>query len=95
MDEKDAFPGLTNASGSLERVPVRTRDSGLTRSAWRLVAVSDEGPGTITHVDLSPGDAFYRGDGVFLGWSRDNLENAFVKLGRTPDEPDAPMLQLG
>jgi hypothetical protein len=95
MDKENAVPGLTNASGSLERVPVRTRGSDITRSAWRLVAVSDEGPGTITLVELSSGDAFYRGDGVFLGWSRDDLERAWAELARTPDEPDPPMPQLG
>ena len=95
MDNEKKLPGLTNPAGTLERVPMRTRASGVTLSAWRLVVSCDEGPGTITLVEASPEETFYRGDGIFLGWSREDLRRAWDQLSQTPDEPEAPMPQLG
>jgi hypothetical protein len=95
MDETKRLPIPRNASGSLERAPVRTRGSGFTRSAWRLVVASEEGPGTITLVDASGEETFFRGEGVFLGWTREDLKGAWDELSRTPDEPETPMPQLG
>jgi hypothetical protein len=58
---------------SLERVPVRTRESGVTQSAWRMAIDSDSGTGTITLLDFGPGKSLYRGDGAFLGWPQEQL----------------------
>ena len=93
-DEKE-LPGLTGASGALERAPMRTRGSAITRSAWRLVVSSGEGPGAITLVEESREETFLRGEGVFLGWSQEDMKRAWDQLSQTPDEPEAPLPQLG
>ena len=95
MENANEFPGLTNPVARLERVPIRTRGGRITLSAWRLVVSCGEGAGSITLVEPSHEAPFYRGDGVFLGWSRDALERAWEALGRTPDEPETAMPQLG
>jgi hypothetical protein len=84
---------LTNAVvRSLERTPIRTRESNVTRSAWRMEVQADEGSGAITNVD----DAFYRGEGVFLGKSQEELATAWAELQKpTEEEPPFELLQLG
>jgi len=85
--------GLTNPRGlGLARFPIRAREVSLTLSAWRLSAASDEGDGTITLVELSPGRVFHRGDGIFLGWPEDRLSNAYGAL--TPRDEAAAAMDL-
>ena len=84
---------LTNAMvRSMERVPIRTRESNVTRSAWRMEVQCDEGDGAITLVD----DAIYRGDGLFLGWPQEELAAAWTTAQKKPDdEPPFELMQLG
>jgi len=84
---------LTNAVvRSMERVPVRTRESNVTRSAWRMEVQCDEGAGAITFLD----DSVYRGDGLFLGMSQEELAAAWTKAQKKPDEePPFELMQLG
>jgi hypothetical protein len=84
---------LTNAVvRSLERVPIRTRESNVTRSAWRMEVSCDEGAGAITLVE----DGFYRGEGHFLGWPQEELAAAYAGAQKQPDnEPPFELMQLG
>ena len=79
----------------LERVNVRSRGSQVTRSAWRLEASSPAGSGSIVLLELSAEESFYRGDGIFLGWSQDRLAGAYQALAPKSDEPEPELPQLG
>src|SRR5262249_41747988 len=81
--------------GPMERVPVRARDSQVTVSAWRVVVDSSNGSGTITLLELSSGETYYRGDGVFLGWTQEQLASAYRELVPEQSEPVTAFLQLG
>ena len=88
--------GLTNPQAlSLERFLIRTRGDNSTQSAWRLAVICDEGQGAIIYVEMAPGDTFYRGDGVFLGWPQDRMEAAYNALKPRPTDPPFEMHQLG
>lgn len=80
---------------SLDRVHIRTRESLVTRSAWRLVAGCAEGDGTISLIEISPTVSLYRGEGVFLGWSSDHLQDAYRTLLPQEKSPDFELPQLG
>jgi len=89
-------PGLTNPRTlSLERFAIRTRTGAATQSAWRLSIVSEEGQGAIILVEVSPGETFYRGDGLFLGWPQDRMEEAYRCLLPKDDGSTFEMHQLG
>ncbi len=79
----------------LERVNVRSRASQVTRSAWRLEAKSPSGSGFIVLAELSPQESYYRGEGIFLGWSQGRLAQAYQTLSPKPPEADPPLPQLG
>jgi hypothetical protein len=94
-EPQSPVPGLTNARAvSLDRVPIRTRESGATLSAWRLSAQSDEGEGAIVLVEAGADEAWYRGDGVFLGWTAEQLRAAYEAL-RPRSEESFELHQLG
>lgn len=77
---------------SLERVPIRTRESGVTEAAWRMEIDSDEGSGTITLIT----ESLLRGDGIFLGWPQERLAETYNALNAPPeDEPKFELQQLG
>ena len=79
----------------LLRVPIRTRESDVTRSAWRMEVGSDAGPGTITRIEHE-GSILWRGDGVFLGASQEQLAATYDELNAPPDdEPTFELQQLG
>ena len=80
---------------SLERAPIRTRESGVTHSAWRMEIDSHAGSGTITLVDATGGSPFYRGDGLFLGWTQEQLTETYQNLLAPDDEPPFELMQLG
>ncbi|HEX9147740.1 MAG TPA: hypothetical protein VF958_01135 [Thermoanaerobaculia bacterium] len=89
-------PGLTNSrTVLLRRAPIRTRESGVTLSGWRLSVESDEGEGAIVLVEAATGEPWYRGEGVFLGWSPEALKTAYEALRPRPDEPAFEIQQLG
>lgn len=78
---------------SLERSPIRTRESGNTHSAWRMEIESAKGSGTITLVDAA--SPFYRGEGLFLGWTQEQLTETYQKLLAPDDAPPFEVMQLG
>jgi uncharacterized damage-inducible protein DinB len=85
-----------NASSirTLERAPIRVREIGTTVSAWQMVIDSESGSGTITLIDASGGPV-YRGDGIFVGWSQEQLAAEYQRLNKSPDEPKFELQQLG
>ncbi|HXH41577.1 MAG TPA: hypothetical protein VNN08_23315 [Thermoanaerobaculia bacterium] len=80
---------------SLERASIRTRESGVTHSAWRMEIDSDAGSGTITLVDAAGAAPLYRGDGLFLGWSQEQLSATYQRLLAPDTEPPFEVMQLG
>jgi hypothetical protein len=76
---------------SMERVPIRTRESNVTRSAWRMEVSCGEGDGAIVLLD----DAVYRGEGLFLGWAQEELAAAYASAQKQDDEPPFELMQLG
>jgi len=78
---------------SLERAPMRTRESTNTHSAWRMEIDSEAGSGAITLVDATP--SFYRGDGLFLGWTQEQLAETYQRLLAPDDERPFELMQLG
>jgi hypothetical protein len=85
--EPDPLPGLTQpAFESLSRVPIRVRENKTTTAGWRLTVRFAQGPGSIEIVD-TVGGMYYRGSGVFLGWSQERLAAAHARLRPAP--PDA------
>ncbi len=80
---------------SLERVPIRTRESGVTQSAWQMTIDSDFGAGAITLLDLGSGHSLYRGDGAFLGWPQAQLAATYQGLIGKSEEPPFALQQLG
>src|SRR5712692_8521265 len=84
------------ASGvrSLERAPIRVREIGTTVSAWQMIVDSERGSGTITLIDVG-GQPVYRGDGLFVGWSQEQLAAEYQRLNKPPDEPKFELQQLG
>ena len=45
--------------------------------------------------ELSSGEHYYRGDGVFLGWSQEQLASVYRALLPEQPEAEAQALQLG
>jgi hypothetical protein len=91
-----SVPGLTNAHAlALDRMPIRTRESGATLSAWRLSAESDQGHGAIVLVEAGNEEVWYRGEGVFLGWTTERLRAAYAALRPRSEESAFEIHQLG
>jgi len=96
MDADGPVPGLTDVVAEpLDRHPIRTREGATTLSAWRLAATSAQGPGAIVHVELTPRDSVFRGEGVFLGWDQERLAAAYRALLPEPAAADLETPQLG
>ena len=90
------FPDLPGARGvALERIPVRTREAGVTLSAWRLRVESDRGAGEIVVVEGAGQEPLYRGEGILLGWPQDRLSAAYRALRPSSDEPQLEIPQMG
>jgi len=77
-----------------ERVILRMRGAAVTVSGWRIGAETPRGPGTIVLAEQA-GQKFYRGEGVFLGWSQERLEAAYLALLPPSQGPGDDHLQLG
>lgn len=91
---KELF-GLTGLSADPpERVPVRTRSSGVTQSAWRLRVRCDQGVGAVLLIE-SGAESFRRGEGLFLGWTQDKLASVYEELRPKPSDASQDPLQLG
>ncbi len=80
-------------SGSLERVAIRTRESGVTLAAWRIAPPS-RADGAITLVEIG-GRSVYRGDGTFLGWDQAQLEAEYKRMLPEPPDPMPDPGQFG
>lgn len=75
----------------MERAPIRTRESNVTRSAWRMEVECDEGRGAITLLE----NGVFRGDGLFLGWPQEELAATYQALLKKDDEAPLELIQLG
>jgi hypothetical protein len=94
--ETKDLSGLTGLCAKpRERLPIRTRSSGVTQSAWRLEVSCDQGTGAIVVAEVSPRESYYRGEGVFLGWTQEELAAVHDALLRRSDEPPFELPQLG
>jgi len=77
---------------TLERVAIRTRESGTTLAAWKL---APEGfAGAITLVEIA-GRSIYRGEGSFLGANQAALEAEYRRLLPKPPDPMPDSVQFG
>ena len=76
---------------SRERIPIRTRESGVTLAAWRVELSSP--PGAIVLVEIS-GRPVYRGEGPLMGSSQDKLAELW-RAALPPPEPEQDFPQLG
>jgi hypothetical protein len=63
-----------------ERVSIRTRANDLPLPAWRVQVASEQGGGALLHLLIPRQGIYYRGDGVFLGWSQERLAAAYQTL---------------
>jgi len=91
-----SLSGLTSVVlRSLERAPVRLRESGVTHAGWRMAIGSDQGSGAIVLIELPDGQSAHRGEGVFLGWPQEVLAATYTAMREEPDEPRFEMHQLG
>jgi hypothetical protein len=90
-DETPAPPlaGLVVLTTHVERISVRARGAAHTFSAWALSVETEQGPGSIVRVEPSPDEAYWRGDGVFLGWTTERLVAAWDALRASEPEPEA------
>ena len=92
----EIVPGLANPKTlGLERFLIRLREGSNTQSGWRLSVAADEGPGTIIALEIPPDVVFYRGDGIFLGWTQERMAAAYKALLPKPEENGFHMQQLG
>jgi len=89
--------GLDVTGTSLGRVAARARDVTHTFSAWALSVETTRGPGRIVRIELTPDATLWRGDGVFLGWTHEQLAAAWDALRATEPalEPPPDFQQLG
>jgi hypothetical protein len=96
--EAKPLPGLEGAAATPpERVPARTREGRITLAAWRMHVSTPGGPGAIMLVETNVG-AVFRGEGMFLGWTQENLAAAYQALIPRPTQHEPSMLdgpQLG
>lgn len=86
---------LTNAVVALERVPVREREASFTFAAWSIAVRADEGAGRIVRLEAANGAVHFRGDGHFLGWSREKMEAAWQAMAHSDAPPEPELPQLG
>jgi hypothetical protein len=95
---KTAMPVDIEGLGSVTpsapaRENIRVREAAVTLSAWRIDIASPRGPGWIVLAEHQ--SAWYRGDGVFLGWPQPRLEAAWRALLPPPEKSDLDFPQLG
>jgi hypothetical protein len=76
---------------SRERIHIRTRESGVTLSAWRVSL--DAPPGAVVLVEIN-GQPVYRGEGELLGAGQASLAEVW-RAALPPDEPPENNPQLG
>jgi len=81
-------------AGAPARVPLRMRGAAVTMSGWRISVEASRGAGSIVVAEHGP-QRFYRGDGVFLGWTQERLEAAYRAVLPPPEGSSDEHLQLG
>ncbi|HTR03784.1 MAG TPA: hypothetical protein VMN82_11350 [Thermoanaerobaculia bacterium] len=93
----DPLDGIRVSSHRVERAAARAREAAHTFSAWVLRVETDRGPGAIARVEPTPDEAYWRGDGVFLGWTAGRLAAAWDAIRATEPAPEAvpDLPQLG
>ena len=73
-----------------ERIPIRTRESSVTLSAWRVELSAPRG--AIVLLEIA-GRTVYRGEGGLLGSPQDKLANLWREsLQQAEPPPDIPQL---
>jgi hypothetical protein len=85
----EPLEGIQISSHRVERVAARARDVAHTFSAWALAVETEQGPGSIVRVEPSPDETFWRGGGVFLGWTPETLAAAWSALRAAEPGPEA------
>ena len=90
-----AVARLTNPVAHLERVPVRERGGSQTRSALRVLITASEGEGTIVRIEAEDRAVHFRGEGLFLGSSPQEMAAAWEALARSDAPPEPESMQLG
>ena len=80
---------------SLDRIAIRTRETQVTRSAWKLAVLGSKGPGAILRVESGGADAIFRGEGSFLGWSQERLAAEYQRLLPKGGDPEPDPGQFG
>jgi hypothetical protein len=93
-DRESPLPAGSRARG-LERLPIRTRESAMTLSAWCLSVSADEGDGSIARLEGAASAPLFRGQGIFLGWDQARLAAAWEALVPRDDSPAFETQQLG
>ena len=76
---------------ALERMPVCTRESGATTSAWQMTIQTNAGMGTITLLDSGS----YRGAGAFMGWEQQPLRELYTALATQGESQTNDQQQWG
>ncbi len=84
-------PDNTIEVRSRERIAVRTRESGVTLSAWRTELEAPRGAMVLVEV---AGREYYRGEGSLLGSSQEKLAGLW-RAALPPHEPVSDPPQLG
>ena len=80
---------------SFERFLIRTRGATSTQSAWRLSVSCAEGHGAIILIEIPPEETFLRGEGIFLGWSQEQMKAAYALLLPKSEDPPFEVPTLG
>ena len=78
----------------VERIAIRTRESGVTLAGWRLATSTATGAGSITRIEAQ-GGPYYRGEGAFLGWSQERLAAEYQRHLPEPEDPMPDSVQFG
>lgn len=93
-DRASLLPAGSRARG-LERLPIRTRESAMTLSAWCLSISADEGEGSIARLEGAASAPRFRGQGIVLGWDQARVAEASEALVPREDSPAFETQQLG
>jgi hypothetical protein len=77
------------------RIPLRMRGDAVTVSGWGIGVQATRGSGNIVLAEHGA-QRFFRGDGIFLGWTQERLETTYRALLPPAEGPSGDdHLQLG
>ena len=81
---------------AMDRVPISWGSGQAVTSAWRIIADSEKGPGTIVRVDGMKGTGdYYYGEGIFAGCNQSSLESVYSALIPKDGTEKFELMQLG